>query len=149
MINNLPPKVVRLRGMTLIELTIAISVLLVLISIVFVGSRAWKRGSDRAVCVLTLRNVQVAARSYQNLYGYNYGGRPYAENGSQDIARHLFDKGYIEKNLYDQASGTKTCPSGGTYTCPTPDIFPEAGTLYMKCSLSSTEGHEPATHADW
>ena len=91
MINNLPPKVVRLRGMTLIELTISISVLLVLISIVFVGSRAWKRGSDRAVCVLTLRNVQVAARSYQNLYGYNYGGRPYAENGSQDIARHLFD----------------------------------------------------------
>ena len=96
--------------MTLLELTITISVLLALISIVFIGSRAWKRGSDRAICVLTLRNVQVAARSYQNLYGYNYGGRPYAENGSQDIARHLFEKGYIEKTLYDQPRGAEPLP---------------------------------------
>ena len=149
MTNNLPPRVVSRRGMTLLELTVAISVLLGLISILFIGSRAWKRGSDRSTCILNLRSVQVAARSYQNLYGYNSGGRPYAENGTQDIARHLFDKGYIEKNLYEQATGTRPCPAGGGYTCPFPDLFPQQGELYMKCSLSSTEEHEPPSHETW
>ena len=135
--------------MTLLELTIVIMVLLGLISITAIGARAWRRGGDRACCVLTLRNVQIAARSYQNLYGYNYGGRPYAENGSQDIAQHMFEKGYIEKNLYDLASGAEQCPAGGTYSCPNPDIFPAPGDLYMTCSLALSLAHEPAAHADW
>lgn len=149
MTNNLPPRVVRHRGLTLLELTVVITILLALVSILFVGSRAWKRGSDRAGCVLTLRNVQVAARSYQNMYGYNYGGRPYAANGTQDIAEHLFTKGYIEARLYQQARGTAPCPAGGAYTCPLPDVFPEAGQLYMQCSLSGPDNHVPTTHADW
>ena len=95
--------------------------------------------------MLTLRNVQMAARSYQNLYGYNYGGHPYAENGTQDIAVHLYQKGYIEKKLFDQATGLEACAGGGTYTCPTPDIFPHSGQLYLKCSLSAT-GRSRAGH---
>jgi hypothetical protein len=148
---NLPPKVVGRSGMTLIELTVIIVVLLLLISVMFIGGTAWKRGSDRAGCVLNLRNVQVAARSYQNLYGYNFGGRPYAENGTQDIARHLLDKGYIERKLYDQAKGAEPCPSGGTYSCAAPDIFPQAGELYLKCSLSETYDHVPkeGSYSDW
>jgi type II secretory pathway pseudopilin PulG len=149
MITNLPPRVVRSRGITLLELTVTISVLIVFITIVFIGTRAWKRGGDRAACILAQRNVQMATRAYQNIYGYNYGGRPYAEAGTQDIARHLFEKGYIEKDIYDQASGETPCPGGGSYTCPLPDIFPQSGELYMKCSLSTTEAHEPSTHADW
>lgn len=98
---------------------------------------------------MALRNVQVAARSYQNLYSYNYGGRPYAENGSQDIARHLFEKGYIERNLYDLANGAGHCPGGGSYTRLAPDIFPQAGVLYMSCSLADPENHKPASMADW
>ena len=38
----------RKAGMTLLELTVVILVLLSLISILFVGARAWKKGSDRA-----------------------------------------------------------------------------------------------------
>ncbi len=34
-------------GMTLLELTVVILVLLSLIGILFIGARAWKRGSDR------------------------------------------------------------------------------------------------------
>jgi type II secretory pathway pseudopilin PulG len=146
---NLSPRVVRRSGMTLLELTVCIMVLLALISILFFSAKAWKRGSDRAACILSLRNVQVATRSYQNLYGYNYGGRPYAENGTQDIARHLYDKGYIEKNLFNNATGANKCPAGGSYTCPLPDIFPEAGELYMKCSLATSAEHEPVSHDDW
>ena len=146
---NLPPRVVRHRGLSIIELTVVITILLTLISILFIGSRAWKRGSDRSRCVLTMRNVQVATRSYQNMYGYNYGGRPYADNGTQDIAAHLYAKGYIEQRLFQQASGIVPCPSGGSYEIPLPDIFPAQGELFMTCSLAETEEHLPTAHADW
>ncbi len=148
---NLPPRVAGSRGITLIELAVVVVILLLMITIMFIGGSAWKRGSDRAGCLLNLRNVQVAARSYQNLYGYNYGGRPYAEYGTQDIARHLFEKGYIERNLYDQARGVNPCPAGGAYSTGAADVFPLPGQLYLQCSLSSTDDHAPeaAASADW
>jgi len=149
MTHNSPPRVVRHRGITLLELTVVITVLLSLISILFIGARAWKRGSDRASCVMTLRNMQVAARSYQNLYGYNCGGQPYVESNSQHIALHLYEKGYIEKLLFDRACGVEKCPGGGFYICPKPDFFPTAGTLYMTCSFADSDAHTPSSHADW
>lgn len=149
MTNNSPPRVVRHRGLSLLELTVVIATLLALISILFFSARAWMRGSDRAGCILTIRNVQVATRSYQNLYGYNDGGRPYAEEGTQDIAEHLRSKGYIEAATYEQARGNATCPSGGSYTRALPDIFPQTGQLYMTCSFSESEKHEPPSYTDW
>ena len=52
----------RKAGMTLLELTVVILVLLSLISILFIGARAWKKGADRAGCILNIRNVQQAVR---------------------------------------------------------------------------------------
>ncbi|RYD40620.1 MAG: type II secretion system protein [Verrucomicrobiaceae bacterium] len=149
MTSNLPPRVARHRGLSIIELTVVIAILLTLISVLFIGSRAWRRGSDRAGCVLTVRNVQLATRSYQSMYGYNYGGRPYAEDGTQDIVAHLYSKGYIEQRLFQQARGTATCPSGGLYDITVPDTFPPQGELFMTCSLSKSEDHEPGAHSDW
>lgn len=60
-------------GMTLLELTVVILVLLSLISILFVGARAWKKGSDRAANIMNLRNVQQAVRGHQNMNGLNVG----------------------------------------------------------------------------
>ncbi len=54
-------------GMTLIELTVVILVLLSLISILFIGAKAWKKGSDRAANIMNLRNTQLAVRGYSNL----------------------------------------------------------------------------------
>lgn len=149
MTNNLPPRVVRRRGLTLLELTIVITILMTLIALLFIGSRAWKRGSDRAACILTLRNMQSATRSYQNLYGYSFGDRPYAEYGTQDIGDHLYRKGYIEEKLYKQATGAEKCPAGGAYACPIPDIFPREGELYIQCSLSGSDEHTPKSYGDW
>ncbi|MDB6078359.1 MAG: prepilin-type N-terminal cleavage/methylation protein [Akkermansiaceae bacterium] len=56
------------KGMTLLELTVVILVLLSLISILFVGARAWKKGSDRAANIMNIRNTQQAMRGYQNMY---------------------------------------------------------------------------------
>ena len=67
-------------GMTLLELTVVILVLLSLISILFIGARAWKRGSDRAASILQIRNVQQAVRSYSNMNGKNPG------DGATEIA---------------------------------------------------------------
>ena len=149
MTNNSSPRVVWHRGMTLVELSVVITILLALTSIIFIGARAWRRGGDRANCVLALRSVQVATRSYQNLYGYSYGGQSNAENCSQDIAEHLLARGYIANNSYRQIHGVMPCPAGGSYTCAAPDVFPQAGQLYMECSLGGSDEHVPTSHADW
>jgi type II secretory pathway pseudopilin PulG len=57
----------RKAGMTLLELTVVILVLLSLISILFVGARAWKKGSDRSTNILNLRNAQQAVRGHANM----------------------------------------------------------------------------------
>jgi prepilin-type N-terminal cleavage/methylation domain-containing protein len=54
-------------GMTLIELSVVLVVLLSLISIIFIGARAWKRGSDRSANIMNLRNTQQAMRGHENL----------------------------------------------------------------------------------
>jgi type II secretory pathway pseudopilin PulG len=59
----------RKAGMTLLELTVVILVLLSLISILFIGARAWKKGSDRAANILNIRNVQQAVRAHANVRG--------------------------------------------------------------------------------
>lgn len=59
----------RKSGMTLLELTVVILVLLSLISILFIGARAWKKGSDRAANILNVRNVQQAVRAHANVRG--------------------------------------------------------------------------------
>jgi type II secretory pathway pseudopilin PulG len=149
--NNLPPKVVIRNGMTLLEITVTISILLSMIAILMVATRTWKRGGDRSGCILNLRNFQMSMRCYQNLYGYTYGSQPNAENGTQNIADHLYEKGYISDRLHAQANGLKTCPAGGTYTASSPTTFPSMGTLFLKCSLAEQENHKPnpAKTAEW
>ena len=56
----------RKAGMTLLELTVVILVLLSLITILFIGARAWKKGSDRSTNLINLRNTQQAMRGHQN-----------------------------------------------------------------------------------
>ncbi|MGJ8633410.1 MAG: hypothetical protein ACSHX7_05775 [Luteolibacter sp.] len=144
-----PPRALSKRGISLLELTVVILVLLSLVSILFLGTKAWRKGSDRATCIMKIRNMQVATRSYQNIYGYTPGGNPYASDGTQNIAKHLLSKGYISQEYFDNSQGTSTCPGGGTYNTPFPDFFPVAGTLYMVCSLASTSEHEPSSSTDW
>jgi type II secretory pathway pseudopilin PulG len=61
------------RGMTLLELTIIIIVVLTLISLLFIGASAWKRGSDRSANLMNLRNTQQVMRAHQNLHNLPEG----------------------------------------------------------------------------
>jgi prepilin-type N-terminal cleavage/methylation domain-containing protein len=136
-------------GFSLLELTVVIAVLLSLTTILMLGARAWKNGADRTGCIMNIRNVQLSVRSYQNLYGFSAGGMPYAEGGTQDIATHMFAKGYITEKTYDAIRGTEGCGGGGTYECEHPDVFPLSGKLYISCSLATEENHALDPNLEW
>lgn len=98
-------------------------------SILFVGARAWKEGSDRAACIIQTRNMQQAVRGYQNMKSLKVGDP--LDWGV------IFGSGkYIENK--------PNCPLGGTYTFT--DTIPPLGTLAGQCSH---EGHVPPEHNDW
>ena len=124
-------------GSTLLELTVVILVLLSLISILFIGARAWKKGSDRAGCIMNIRNVQQGVRSYSNMNGINAGGTVAAWKANV-VGTGLF----VEK--------TPACPGGGTYTYASDTVIPAVGTLAMTCSLSAApDNHVPGAYTDW
>lgn len=125
-------------GMTLLELTVVILVLLSLISILFIGAQAWKKGSDRTICLIQIQNVQKGVRSFSNLYGYSPG-----QNVTGLQMRVIGLGKFVE--------ATPTCPGAGNYTFGSafgPDTIPPVGELYLNCSLSAS-GHIPTEYADW
>jgi prepilin-type N-terminal cleavage/methylation domain-containing protein len=129
----------RKSGMTLLELTVVILVLLSLISILFIGARAWKRGSDRAGCILNLRNTQQAVRSYANMNNLNPGDTVI---GSGTLSSVLIGSGLFMETA-------PNCPGSGTYSGLTATVIPAVGTLAMTCSLGGTENHVPQNAAGW
>ncbi|MFK7851540.1 MAG: hypothetical protein AB8D78_11230 [Akkermansiaceae bacterium] len=124
--------------MTLLELTVVILVLLSLVSVLFIGALAWKRGSDRTLCIMHIHNVQKGVRSYSNLYGHAPG------ESVSGLETKIFGLGKFIEERPD-------CPASGTYAMgPTfgGDTIPPIGSIYMECSLSGT-GHLPSDYNDW
>lgn len=119
--------------MTLLELTVVILVLLSLVSILFIGARAWKKGSDRSCCVMNIRNTQQAVRAYQNMYQL-------PEGTTLELDGTIIGPGkFIE--------APPRCPTGGLYE-PVGYIPPQ-GSLAMVCNLASTQDHNPPVNSDW
>ena len=111
--------------MTLLELTVVILVLLVLISVIFIGANAWKQGSDRTLCIMNLQNVQKGVRSFANLNGYN-AGSTVSGLESQVIGLGRFVEAMPE------------CPGDGSYTSGG-DVIPSIGTLYFRFGRARTD----------
>jgi prepilin-type N-terminal cleavage/methylation domain-containing protein len=134
----------RKSGMTLLELTVVILVLLSLISILFIGARAWKRGSDRAGCILNIRNMQQAVRSYGNMNGVNPGSEVATITLTPGATNPIIGAGKFMENA--PVCPTKS-PTAGVYT-----LFagvPAVGTVAMTCSLAASEEHAPTGTNDW
>ena len=117
------------QGMTLIEITLVIAVLLGLISVLFIGVGAYKKGSDRAKCILTITSVQKAVRSYANL-------------NADDPALTVGKATLVGAGLMFEDE--PLCPSGGTYTWPA--TFPAVGAAYLSCDFT---GHVPNDVTGW
>jgi hypothetical protein len=128
-----------LPGITLLELTVVIIMMLSLISILFLGAQAWKRGSDRALCIIHIQHMQKGVRSYGNLYGFIPGSTAPGLK-SQVIGLGRF------------VEATPVCPGAGSYAFGQSfgvDTIPPVGTLYMDCSLAVTQQHAPKASPDW
>ena len=119
-------------GLTLIEVTLVIAVLLGLISVLFIGVSAYKEGSNRSKCILNISNVQKAVRSYQNLYEKNVGDAL--------VQATIAGSGKLLETV-------PTCPSGGTYTWL--GTIPPLDTAYLTCSLASARDHQPRNTLGW
>lgn len=129
-------------GMTLVETTLVILLLLGFVSFLFVATRGWIRAADRSKCIMNLHQVQKAVRGLANLNRYEPG---------QEVAglpQMIFGPGkFIE--------GTVFCPAGGVYHFGVPgekqvgERIPEPGELYMWCTLRDSEKHRPDDQQEW
>ena len=120
-------------GLTLIEVTLVIAVLLGLISVLFIGVAAYKKGADRAKCILNISTVQKAARSYQNLYDLR--------NGDALVTGDIAGAGKMIETV-------PACPDPtGSYTYGT--TVPTPGVAFVDCSLAGADDHVPASLAGW
>jgi type II secretory pathway pseudopilin PulG len=120
-------------GLTLIEVTLVIAVLLGLISVLFIGVSAYKEGSNRSKCILNISNVQKAVRSYQNLYEVN--------SGAALAMATIAGTGKLLETV-------PTCPTAtGAYTLAA--TIPAVGTAALTCSLATSHQHAPTSVAGW
>lgn len=122
----------KVSGMTLIEVTLVIAVLLGLISVLFIGVAAYKEGSDRAKCILNIATVQKAGRSYQNMNEI--------DNGATFANTEIVGTG----KFFEVAP---TCPSEGTYTWAA--TVPTVGVPFLTCSQETALNHKPANYNNW
>lgn len=117
-----------LAGTILGYVGLAVLLLLICISTLFVGARAWKKGSDRAACIMNIRNVQQAVRGHQNMTSMKVG-EPI------DWDEIFGPDGYLPEPV---------CPLGGTYTYT--NTIPAVGTVICQCSHAD---HVPTGTSTW
>lgn len=61
------------KGVTLIELTIVIAIVMLLLSVLLMSAEFYTKAADRSACIVNLSGLQKTARSYQNLNGLRVG----------------------------------------------------------------------------
>jgi len=150
---TLPPEKhhlrVHRRGMTILELTMVVGVILLLTTLMYFAVRAWRIATDRSACIMTQRNIQLAVRSYQNMYGYGDGESPKPHEGGQNIIEHLYLYEFIGNAYYQYLLGEDNCLGGGSYVVANPTAFPAEGQLFMSCSLAESRKHDPPGREKW
>ena len=126
-------------GMTLIEISLVIALLLGLIAVVFLGVGSYRQGADKAKCKMQLASVQKAVRSAANMQNLITG------TGAM-LEADVFGAGLLLET-------EPVCPSGGAYTWLA--IVPAVGTPYGNCDFTGA-GTATTTHvltvaetADW
>ncbi len=130
------------KGMTLLELTVVILVLLSLISILFIGARAWKKGSDRAANILNIRNVQQAVRGHMNMFNIPTPATP--GSGVELLNAKIVGA--------DQYLNAPTAPGTGI-SYGYLDKAPAVGELYLKATYTGTAeadyAPDAASYTQW
>ena len=119
-------------GLTLIEVTLVISVLLGLTSVLFVGAKAYKKGAERAKCILNVSAMQKAVRSFQNLNQM--------EPGDALLKVDMIGPGKMMEL-------EPKCPNPlNQYLWRT--VLPKQGTAYIDCNDVDAD-HSPPSTSGW
>src|SRR6187399_1249213 len=118
-----PSTRLRPAGMTLIEISLVIALLLGLIAVVFLGIGSYRKGSDKAKCKMQLAAAQKAVRAQANFQSLDIGAT-FATTDAFGPGRALENE--------------PTCPSGGTYTWV--GSIPAIGTAYGACDFTDPDG---------
>jgi len=107
-------------GMTLIEISLVIALLLGLIAVVFMGIGSYRAGSDRAKCKMQLASIQKAVRAGANFKGLEIGGAL--------VEADVFGAG-------NMMATAPVCPSdGGVYAYEA--TVPLIGEAYASCDYT-------------
>lgn len=129
------------RGITLIELAVVVAVLLLLVAVLAFSARAWKEGTERARCIMNIRQMQMSVRAYANLNNLEPGTNLGSPTPAVTLLGELVGPGKFVPEL-------PVCPGNGMYFYGG-DVIPEVGALYLSCSLAGVRGHEPQEFSDW
>ena len=137
------------KGLTLIELTVVIVVLLSLIGVLFVGATAWKNGSNRATCIVNIRNFQQAMRSYTNLHADALTAE--VDGAGAATGNQTIDISDVISKEFIEGTGTApnaTCPlDGDAYTLAA--TVPAVGTAWASCANETSDDHVPGDTGGW
>jgi type II secretory pathway pseudopilin PulG len=127
--------------MSLLELTVVILVLLTLVGSLLMAAQGWKNGTDRARCVMIIRQMQLSVRAYSSANSHPPGTDLRLESPPINLLAELVGPA-------DYVPALPTCPGTGLFFFGG-DIVPVQGALYMRCSLAQSSGHQPKDHANW
>ena len=128
-------------GVTLLELALIITVMMMLLAFLFPTARAWKRGSDRTQCIMNIRQVQMGVRSFSNMEGFDYG-----TNVSAAVPPLVLRDELVGDAKFVEAE--PICPSAGSYSYGG-NVIPARGSLYLTCSLADSDRHRPNDFTAW
>ena len=117
-------------GVTLIELTVVIVVILSLIAVLFIGAQAYRNGASRSACVVLLRSTHQAVRSHQNLNGGFAGGDVVGGGTIEDAIVNTMP----DENSNEFLTAVPVCPRDGeTYEGLDSMMYPAAGVVDVGC----------------
>ncbi len=124
----------RAAGLTLIELSLIIVVLLGLIGVMLIGVNAFRKGSDRTASILIIRQAQQGMRAHCGIENYRGTFAP-------DLAIHVFGENKYVSNGVDSATGEPKAdgelpshPVRGQFfgfTAGDSNVIPALGSLYI------------------
>jgi len=98
---------------------------------VLIVLREWRKGSERAHCIMNIRNVQQVIRGHEGMHNMR--------TGDEIDWNYLFGPdGFMKKPV---------CPSGGIYEFS--KTIQPIGVLGCKCSHSDSLRHEPDDFSNW
>ncbi len=129
---KLNPNRNRQAGLTLIEITVVIAVLLGLIAVLFIGVQSYREATNKSRCIMQLSSIQKAVRSYANL-----------NNLTEGAAITMAD--IVGPETGKLLATEPVCPkSGANYTVT--GTVPAPGVVYASCG---TDGHVPTDTESW